>query len=184
MNPSDEAVMRDTQRWLERAVIGLNLCPFAKAVHVKGLVHFTVSAARDADALLEDVRTELDALSAIDIAIRETTLLIAPHCLAEFLEFNDFLARADRVLRKRGLEGLIQLASFHPDYRFEGTEEGDITNFTNRSPYPIVHLLREESIDRAVESFPEAESIYEANMNTLRRIGRQGWDTLEVGPTR
>jgi hypothetical protein len=182
MDPSDETVVRDTQRWLERAVIGLNLCPFAKAVHVKGLVHFAVSAARDANTLLEDVRTELDALAAVDIAMRETTLLIAPHCLPEFLEFNDFLARADRVLRNGGFEGVIQLASFHPHYRFEGAEEGDVTNFTNRSPYPIVHLLREESIDRAVESFPDAESIYEANMDTMRRIGRQGWDELGVGP--
>jgi len=183
MSPSHETVLRDTQRWLERAVIGLNLCPFAKAVHVKGLVHFVVSEARDADALLEDLRAELDALAAVDIGVRETTLLIAPYCLGDFPDFNDFLGRADRVVRKRGLEGVMQLASFHPDYRFEGTEEADITNCTNRSPYPIVHLLREDSIDRAVESFPEAEAIYEANMETLRRLGSEGWMHLGVGPS-
>jgi hypothetical protein len=184
MDPLGETVVRDTQRWMERAVVGLNLCPFAKAVYGKGLAHFAVSAARDADALLRDVQAELDALTATNPLVRETTLLIAPQCLADFLDFNDFLGRADRAVRKAGLEGVIQLASFHPNYRFEGTEEGDITNCTNRSPYPIVHLLREESIDRAVESFPDAERIYEANVETLRRLGTSGWEQLDVGPSR
>jgi len=184
MDPSNETVVLDTRRWLERAVIGLNLCPFAKAVHVKGLVHFAVSDARGANELLDDVRKELDALAAVDIEVRETTLLIAPRCLADFLDFNDFLELADRALRKSGLEGVIQIASFHPHYRFADTEEGDITNFTNRSPYPIVHLLREESIDRAVESFPEAEAIFEGNIETMRRLGAEGWDKLDVGPSR
>ena len=183
MNRSAEAVVRDTRNWLERAVIGLNLCPFAKAVHVKGQIHYAVSAATAPRELLDDLAKELDALLALDAATRETTLLIAPDCLQDFLEFNDFLANGDRMIRKRGLEGVIQLASFHPQYQFEGTEAGDVTNCTNRSPYPTLHLLREESIARAVEAFPEAETIYEANMETLRRLGPEGWATLGVGPS-
>jgi len=183
MNRSADAVVQDTRNWLERAVIGLNLCPFAKAVHIKGQVHYAVSAATDPAQLLGDLGAEIDALLALDAATRETTLLIAPRCLASFLDFNDFLAPADRLIRKRRLEGVIQLASFHPDYQFEGTEAGDITNFTNRSPYPTLHLLREESIARAVEAFPQAEAIYESNMETLRRLGREGWDALDVGPS-
>jgi hypothetical protein len=178
-----DAYERDTRRWLERAVIGLNLCPFAKAVHVRGLVHYRVSAATDPSEVLTDLRAELDALTAVDPEVRETTLLIVPHCLLDFLEFNDLLHRAERVVRKRGLEGVVQLASFHPHFRFEDTEEDDITNFTNRSPYPVIHLLREASIDRAVQAFPHPEAIYEANMETLRAIGRDGWDELDVGPS-
>ena len=178
-----DAVVRDTRNWLERAVIGLNLCPFAKAVHVKGQIHYAVSAATAPRELLDDLAKELDALLALDVATRETTLLIAPDCLQDFLEFNDFLANGDRMIRKRGLEGVIQLASFHPQYQFEGTGAGDVTNCTNRSPYPTLHLLREESIARAVEAFPEAETIYEANMETLRRLGPEGWATLGVGPS-
>jgi uncharacterized protein len=178
-----QAVVRDTRNWLERAVIGLNLCPFAKAVHVKEQVHYAVSAATAPRELLDDLARELDALVASDPATRETTLLIAPGCLQDFLEFNGFLASADRLIRKRGLEGVIQLASFHPDYRFEGTEAGDVTNCTNRAPYPTLHLLREDSIARAVEAFPQAEAIYEANMETLRRLGPEGWAALVVGPS-
>jgi hypothetical protein len=181
MDPQ-EAFVRDTRRWMERAVIGLNLCPFAKAPHAKGLVHYAVSEAADAATVLQDVATELDALAAVDSSVRETTLLIVPHCLQDFLAFNDFMPRAERVLRKRGLEGVIQLASFHPQFQFEGTQEDDITNFTNRSPWPTVHLLREDSIDRAVETFPDPAAIYDANMATLRRIGRAGWEALGVGP--
>lgn len=181
MNVAVIAVVQDTRNWLERAVIGLNLCPFAKAVNVKGQVHYAVSEARDARQLLADLGAELDALVAADVRVRETTLLIAPYCLADFLDFNDFMARADKLVRKRGLEGVIQLASFHPAYQFQGTEPNDIENFTNRSPYPTLHLLREDSIDRAVEAFPEAEAIYEANIKTLRGLGREGWAALRLG---
>jgi uncharacterized protein len=183
MLSADERYVRDTRRWLERAVIGLNLCPFAKAVHVKGLVHYAVSNALSPAEVLNELATELDALERVDPDARETTLIVVPHCLQDFLEFNDFMSRAERLLRKRGLEGVIQLASFHPHFCFEGTGEDDITNFTNRSPYPTIHLLREESIDRAVEVFPHPESIYGANMEVLRRIGRKGWDELQVGPS-
>lgn len=182
MNESLDAPVRDTRRWLERAVIGLNLCPFAKAVHVKNQVHYAVSRASQAGDVLEDLRLELDALGALDLEVRETTLLIIPDGLHDFLEFNDFMAQAERLVRKCRLEGVIQLAGFHPAYQFAGSEEGDIANFTNRSPYPTIHLLREASIDRAVAAIAQPEAIYDANIETLRRLGRQGWADLGVGP--
>lgn len=184
MNPSAAAVVQDTRNWLERAVIGLNLCPFAKAVHVKGQVHYAVSEATEPRQLLADLGAELDALVALDSRVRETTLLMAPHTLDDFLDFNDFVERAERLVRKRGLEGVIQLASFHPGYQFAGTDAADIENFTNRSPYPTLHLLREDSIERAVQAFPEAETIYEANIETLRGLGPEGWAALRVGPSK
>jgi hypothetical protein len=184
MPEADEPFVGDTRRWLERAVIGLNLCPFAKAVYAKGQVYYAVSQGRDPEAVLHDVGAELDELVARREADRETTLLIVPHCLEDFLQFNGFMAQAERLVRKRGLEGVIQLASFHPRFQFQGTEADDIGNFTNRSPYPIVHLLRETSIDRAVQAFPEADAIYETNVETMRRLGPHGWEALQVGPTR
>ncbi len=175
-------MVRDTRNWLERAVIGLNLCPFAKAVHVKKQIHYAVSEARDRAALLRDMGAELDALLAADPLERETTLLIAPYLPGGFLDFNDLLGAAERLLRKRKLEGVIQLASFHPHYQFAGTEVDDVTNFTNRSPYPVLHLLREASIDRAVDAFPQAAAIYDANMQTMKALGVAGWAELDVGP--
>jgi uncharacterized protein len=183
MNETLNAPVRDTRHWLERAVIGLNLCPFAKAVHVKDQVHYAVSAASQPSEVLVDLRRELDALIALDPAVRETTLLIVPGCLRDFLDFNEFMAQAERVVRKRRLEGVIQLASFHPDFQFAGSEADDVGNFTNRSPYPTIHLLREESIDRAVAAIAQPQAIYEANIATLRRLGREGWDDLDVGPS-
>lgn len=177
-------VQQDTRRWLERAVIGLNLCPFAKAVHVKGQVHYAVSAASHPQALLDDLEFELKELAAQDPQARDTTLLIATQCLQQFADFNDFLDEADAALSRLSLDGIIQVASFHPGYRFAGTGANDITNFTNRAPYPTLHLLREDSVARAVAAFPEAERIYEANIRTLERLGRAGWDALGVGATR
>jgi uncharacterized protein len=176
-------VERETRHWLERAVIGLNLCPFAKAVHVKGQVHYAVSAATQPEQLLEDFAAQLDELVSMDPAIRETTLLVAPCCLADFVEFNEFTPRAERVIRRRKLEGVIQLATFHPAYQFAGTTPEDVTNFTNRAPYPTLHLLREASIERAVAAIAEPEAIYEANMRTLRQLGVEGWNSLGVGPS-
>jgi hypothetical protein len=176
-----QVVIDDTRVWLERAVIGLNLCPFAKSVHVKGQIHYVVSAARSAEALLQDLTAELSALAEHDPSERDTTLLIAPECLADFLDFNDFLAVADQALVDLELDGVLQIANLHPDYQFAGTQAGDITNFTNRSPYPTLHLLREDSIDRAVDAFPEAETIFEKNMETMVRLGTEGWDALKVG---
>jgi uncharacterized protein len=183
MNESPDAPIRDTQRWLERAVIGLNLCPFAKAVYVKGQVHFAVSKALQTSEVLDDLRLELDALVALDPAARETTLLIVPGCLKDFFEFNELMAHAERLVRRRRLEGVIQLASFHPRFLFADSEEDDVANFTNRAPYPTIHLLREASIDRAVAAIAQPEAIYQANIETLRRLGRQGWADLAVGPS-
>jgi hypothetical protein len=184
MSSSADVVVQDTRNWLERAVIGLNLCPFAKAVHVKRQIHYAVSEATEPRQLLADLGAEIEALVALDARVRETTLLMAPRCVADFLDFNDFLAGAEKLIRKRGLEGVIQLASFHPHYQFAGTDAGDIENFTNRSPYPTLHLLREDGIERAVAAFPEAEAIYEANIETLRRLGPDGWAALGVGPSK
>ncbi|MCE1249122.1 MAG: DUF1415 domain-containing protein [Comamonadaceae bacterium] len=175
-------VIDDTVRWLERAVIGLNLCPFAKGVHTKGQIHYAVSAATDARELLQDLERELEALAEAPAAQRDTTLLIAPHCLQDFLDFNDFLELADGLVEALDLGGILQVASFHPQFQFEGTAPDDVTNATNRAPYPTLHLLREDSIDQAVEAFPEAEMIYERNMATLQQLGPEGWAALDVGP--
>jgi len=176
-----EAVLQDMQTWLERAVIGLNLCPFAKSVHVKGQIHWVVSPARDVQAVRSDLVRELQELQASDPAQRDTTLLVLPLCLVDFLDFNDYLAQADSVLTELGLQGELQIASFHPQFQFAGTEADDISNYTNRAPYPTLHLLRETSIDRAVEAFPEAETIYQKNMQVLEQLGHAGWDGLGVG---
>ena len=172
----------DTVRWLERAVIGLNLCPFAKAPHVKGQIHYVVSQAKGSEGLRDELIEQLQALAAMPADERETVLLIVPQMLADFLAFNDFLDEADGVLQELDLEGEFQVASFHPQFQFADTEPDDIGNFTNRSPYPTLHLLREESIDRAVEAFPEAETIYETNIATLENLGTKGWTALDVGP--
>ncbi len=177
-----ELVIEDTRRWLEKAVIGLNLCPFAKGVHVKDQIHYVVSEATDARGVAEQLQQELEALAEISPEKRDTTLLIVPHALQDFLDFNDFLELADELVEAMDLGGILQVASFHPQFQFEGTEVDDVTNCTNRSPYPILHLLREESIDKAVEAFPEAEAIYEHNMQTLEKLGIEGWLDLGVGP--
>lgn len=176
-------MVQDTLRWLERAVIGLNLCPFAKAVYVKGQVHCTVSQASNLEALRDDLLQALKDLVAHEPAERDTTLLIIQNLLQDFVDYNDFLNVADDCLLALDLEGEIQIASFHPQYQFAGTDEDDITNFTNRSPHPTLHLIREASIDRAVAAFPDAEDIFEANMATMNQLGLQGWQDLNVGPT-
>ena len=177
-----ETVIADTVRWLERAVIGLNLCPFAKGVHTKGQIHYVVSEATDARGLLEDLQRVLEALAEISPAKRDTTLLMAPQCLEDFLDFNDFLELVDELVEAMDLGGILQVASLHPRFQFDGTTEDDVTNATNRAPYPTLHLLREDSIDQAVEAFPEAETIYERNMQVLGELGAQGWAALDVGP--
>jgi len=179
----DDAPYLDTVRWLERAVIGLNLCPFAKGPWVKRQVRIVVSGASDAAGVLQDFQTELLALADSPPAEVETTLLVTPRALQDFLDFNDVVGRAERLVRKQGLEGEIQVASFHPHYEFADEGPTSITNFTNRSPHPILHLLREASIERAVQAFPDAASIYETNMRTLRQLGEAGWRALDVGPS-
>ena len=167
-----------TRRWLERAVIGLNLCPFAKAVLVKNQVRFVSSEATTPEALLEDLARELLVLRDTPADEIDTTLLVHPHVLQEFLDYNDFLDTADALVASLGLEGDIQVASFHPRYRFAGTADDDIGNYTNRAPYPTLHLLREESVSRAVEAFPDPDAIVERNIATLDRLGIEGWRNL------
>ena len=181
VDPADATIIEDTRRWLRRAVIGLNLCPFAKSVDVKEQVHYAVSRNVGFKDLLADLQQELDALAAIDAAVRDTTLFIVPDGLADFLEFNDFLAQANRLLVKRGHEGVFQIASLHPHYQFADEPPDAVTHCTNRSPYPTLHLLREDSIDRAVKAFPHAEAIFETNLRTMERLGFEGWAALGVG---
>ena len=176
--PSAEEVVVATRTWLERAVIGLNLCPFAKPVHVNNLIRYFVSEARLPARLLEDLMAELRALDAADPEQCETTLLIHPHVLADFSDYNEFLEQADDAVSELGLEGVIQVASFHPRYRFEDAGSDDIENYTNRSPYPMLHLLLESSVERAVTTYPDTTAIYRRNIETLRRLGHEGWRGL------
>ncbi|MFH1818074.1 MAG: peptidase [Hydrogenophilales bacterium 12-63-5] len=174
----DEAVIAATRQWIEKAVIGLNLCPFAKAVYVKNQVRYVVSHAPHLDGLLEDLDRELDFLTAADPGEIDTTLLIHPTLLVDFLDFNDFMQLAEAAVGEHGLDGVIQIASFHPAFQFEGTDPDDMGNYTNRAPFPTLHLLREASIERAVAAFPEAGTIYERNIETLEALGQTGWTTL------
>jgi hypothetical protein len=176
--PSADEAIAATRTWLERAVIGLGLCPFAKAVHVRNQVRYVVSEAHNKDVLLDDLEHELRTLARASPEEIDTTLLIHPYVLQDFLDYNDFLEVADGIIEEVGLEGVLQVASFHPQYQFEGTAPDDITNYTNRSPYPILHLLREASVDAAVAAFPEAEQIFEKNIETMKRLGIEGWDAL------
>lgn len=173
-------IINETQSWLERAVIGLNLCPFAKAVHVKKQIRYAISDARDNETLLKDLIDEMLHLHDSPADELDTTLLIHPWVLADFLDYNDFLDVADAALDDANLIGELQIASFHPDYQFADAESTAIDNYTNRSPYPILHLLREASIERAVAAFPDASEIYERNIETMRKLGLEGWRKLMV----
>lgn len=178
-----ERAIAETRAWMERAVVGLNLCPFAKAPLVKGQVRFEAHLSDDPRLLFDDLCAEMDALVAADPVLTETTLLIHPNALVEFADFNDFLEAADAALEDRGLTGVLQVASFHPDYRFDGTEADDLGNATNRSPYPTLHLLREASVEKAVAAFPDtadAADVYERNIETLTALGPAGWRQLWV----
>jgi len=180
MIPSPQQAIAETRAWVDRAVIGLNLCPFAKAVQTKNQVRYVVSNATDGDALLTELRDEMSRLVAADPAELDTTLLIHPQVLNDFLDFNDFLGAADEALEELGYEGMLQVASFHPQFQFAGTDADDVANATNRSPYPTLHLLREDSVDRAVAAFPQAEAIYENNIRTLEALGPEGWAALQA----
>jgi hypothetical protein len=175
--PADAVISR-TRRWLETAVIGLNLCPFAKAVHVREQIAWRVSTATSQAELAEDLRAALRELAAADAERLDTLLLIHPGVLADFDDYNAFLAQADRIVRKLRLEGELQVASFHPDYQFADSAPDQVDNATNRSPYPMLHLLRESSIERAVASYPDPERIYARNIASLRKLGWTGWQDL------
>ena len=177
-NDEERVVIEDTQLWLNKAVIGLNLCPFAKAVVAKQQVRYVVCMDSEPEQVLKMLQEEMQLLINTDAAVLDTTLLIAPHLLPDFLEFNEFLFDCDSVLLSMELEGVLQIANFHPRYQFAGTQADDISNFTNRAPYPTLHLLREESIDKAVAALPDASLIYERNVKVLEDLGREGWESL------
>jgi uncharacterized protein len=169
----DEAtVIAATRRWIADVVIGLNLCPFAGRVFQAGTIRYVVSGAITEQALLDDLARELTALAAAPAAEVETTLLIHPHVLGNFLDYNDFLDPAEALVARLGLEGVVQLAGFHPDYQFAGTAPDAVENYTNRSPYPMLHLLREDSISRVADDPDALADIPRANIETMRRLGR------------
>lgn len=182
MDSNHDDIVAATRNWLEKAVIGLNLCPFAKSVYVKEQVRIVVSDASTPEQLLEHLVTELQLLADSDPEEIDTTLLVHPLALQRFMDFNEFLGIVDAVVSEMQLEGILQVAEFHPKFQFDGTTINDVSNNTNRSPYPTLHLLREASIARAVEAFPDPAAIYERNIETMEQLGRAGWDALQVGP--
>jgi hypothetical protein len=165
---------------MEKAVIGLNLCPFAAIPYRGNRVRFLVSEQRSASGLLDELRSELIHLASAKSADCETTLLIHPWVLGDFIEYNDFLAVCDEAVLELDLEGVLQVASFHPHYQFAGSQPEDIENYTNRSPYPMLHLLREASVERAIEAVGDTQEIYRRNIRTLRALGRAGWEDLWI----
>ena len=181
MTTPDSATVTDhTRQWLVKAVIGLNLCPFAKAPHVKNLVRISVSQARHLDGFLEDLDRELQLLGDTPADELETTLLVHPTLFPDFDTFNHMLDIADAAVVDNGLEGIIQIAPLHPDFQFEGTDSDDIGNYTNRSPYPTLYLIREDSIAKAAQAFPDASAIFERNIALLEKMGHEGWDKLDI----
>lgn len=175
-----EGVIARTRAWVAHAVVGLDLCPFARSAQVREQVRYVVSQAADADQLLQSLAEELHLLAAADPGAMETTLLIHPHVMNDFLDYNDFLEAADAAVEALGYSGVLQVASFHPLYQFAGTGIDDITNASNRSPYPTLHLLRESSIERAVQAFGDTDRIYRNNIRTLQALGAAGWGTLQA----
>lgn len=174
---TDEIIAK-TKEWLEKAVIGLNLCPFAKGAYIKNQIKFVISPAITIEELLNDLMFEMEHLANTDSDTTDTTLLIHPEVLADFFDYNDFLNTADIALSELNLDGVLQVASFHPDYQFAGTEKDDVTNYTNRSPYPILHLLREESVSKAIDSYPNVDEIPDKNIETLNKLGVGGFKKL------
>lgn len=180
--PDLAQVETEMRRWLERAVIGLNLCPFARAPYLQGRVRLRVTAARSEASLLDDLLDELERLRDAEPEDCETTLLVHPGVLTDFLDFNDFLDVAEGAVEDLELEGVIQVASFHPQYAFADSAPDDPANLTNRAPYPCLHLLREASIERVIEALDDPDAIYERNIENLRRLGWTGWQQLWVKP--
>lgn len=180
-----QIISSHTRQWLEKAVIGLNLCPFAKAPYIKKQVRIAVSRAKHLDGFLEDLDRELQLLANTPAEELETTLLVHPELFADFLDFNDMLDFAEQAVADNDLEGCLQIAPFHPDFQFDGTAADDISNYTNRSPYPTLHLIREDSIARAAQAFPDAEAIFGRNIALLENMGKSGWDALGIpAPTK
>ena len=186
MNPFPESdtltekqIIAYTNAWVEQVVIGLNLCPFAKPVHTKGQIDYFLSHARDETTLAADLRLAMQRLIASAPDSMDTCLFIHPWVLSDFFDYNNFLNIADEILDELELIGVLQIASFHPHYQFAGTTEDDVTNCTNRSPFPMLHLLREESLDKATAALPDANVIVDRNLNTMITLGHEGWNRLQ-----
>lgn len=177
-SPADEVICQQVSRWLEQVVVGLNLCPFAGPVWRAQRVRLTVSRSRTGEALLMDLASEIDRLDRTPAAELETTLVIIPDQLADFAEYNDFLDVVDDLLRHLDREGVYQAASFHPHYVFAESEPDDPANATNRSPWPIIHLLREDSISDVVDTRYDIDAIPEANILRLRSLSREEFERL------
>ena len=176
-----EQIILDTQKWVERVVIGLNLCPFAKSPVAMGRVRWVVYEGVDMEELIAMLLHELRYLTAALPNETETILLIHPNMLLDFEDYNDFLDVADEAVEELDLEGIIQVASFHPGYQFADTDADDVTNYTNRSPYPTLHLLREDSIERAIENYPNVIDIPQTNVETMRKLGIKALRNLMNG---
>lgn len=167
--PSD--VLTATRGWVERFVIGLNLCPFAGSVAAQGRVRYVMSASRDIDVLYQDLLAEMMFVLESDPQQVETSVLVHPYVLEDFERYLDFLEIVDEAIAAADLEGILQVASFHPDYVFDGVDEDDVSHYTNRSPYPMLHILREDSLSAAIDSHPDPEGIPERNVAKLREMG-------------
>ena len=180
MNQSDTTrIIQVTQAWLQHAVIGLNLCPFAKSVYVKNQIEYQVSTASDENILLDELKLALIKLIETPASTIDTSLLIHPYVLHDFLDYNDFLYQADDLLHDLKLDGVLQIASFHPDFQFADENKEDMSHCTNRSPYPMLHLLREDSLDQAISAKPEWEEIVANNIATMNNLGQKGWEELQ-----
>jgi uncharacterized protein len=163
-------IEQQVRRWLEEVVIGLNLCPFAAKPNKLGRIRIAVTEATTEEDLLLALQDEMSLLDSVEEDETETTLLVLPHMLDNFEDYNQFLDLVDVWLGEFGWEGNYQVASFHPDYQFADTEADDDSNLTNRSPWPILHLIRESSIARAVASYPDVEGIPGRNIERVEAL--------------
>lgn len=172
-----------TRRWIGEMVVGLNLCPFARRVFHGNLIRYTVTDAADAESLRTELANELDILNQTPETEIETTLLIHPRALGHFTDYCDFLPVAQSLVRTQGLRGVIQIASFHPEFQFQDAEPAAVENYTNRSPFPMLHLLREASVSRAADAHPEeVVQIPKRNIATLRALGLEKVLELQTRP--
>lgn len=175
-NLEHDKIIKPVRHWVETLVVGFNLCPFAKRELVNNRIRFSISEATTEQQLLNDLQTELSLLTHDETI--ETTLLIHPQVLQDFYDYNEFLDYADGLLVQMDLEGIYQIASFHPDYQFADTEADDVENYSNRSPYPLLHLIREQSLERAIANYPNSDLIPERNVELLKSLGKDKMEAL------
>jgi uncharacterized protein len=174
--PDEQKVIAEVKCWIEKAVIGLDLCPFAKPVYEQGRIHYIVSPSEQVDGLMFDMHAQL--LRLRQHPENETTLLIIPCQLADFSDFNQMLDQAEALLKAYDWVGEFQLASFHPQYQFANTQIDDRENWSNRAPYPILHVLRESSLEQAIEHYPEVAEIPARNIRKLRSLDDISFDAI------